>query len=91
MSLKFSEGYNAQEPRTQKGSNTDNYASLSPNREAITLTLSCYSEDICLAGDMAQWLKVFVALLENLGAVPSIHMVAYSHLYNSMSRELELT
>ena len=31
------------------------------------------------AGEMAQQLRAFVAFTENLGPVPSIHMVAHNH------------
>lgn len=31
------------------------------------------------AGGMAQWLSVLVALTEDLGSIPSTHMVAYDH------------
>lgn len=29
---------------------------------------------------MAQWLKVLVACVDNLGLIPSTYMVAYNHL-----------
>lgn len=34
---------------------------------------------ICGAGDMAQWSRVLVALVQDLGSFPSSHMVANNH------------
>jgi hypothetical protein len=32
------------------------------------------------AGEMAQWLRAWTALLEALSSIPSNHMVAHNHL-----------
>ena len=33
------------------------------------------------AGEMAQWLRALTILPENLGSIPSNHMVAHNHLF----------
>jgi hypothetical protein len=44
---------------------------------AQVTTIRSYSHQ---AGEMAQWLRALTALPEVLSSIPSIHMVAHSHL-----------
>jgi hypothetical protein len=43
-------------------------------------SFSPYQNCICKAGEMAQWSRALAALAEDLGLVPSTHMMAHNCL-----------
>lgn len=48
-------------------------------RVTFSLTFLVYEIGSLGAGQMAQWLWMFVAVAEDLGSVPNAHMVAHNH------------